>query len=44
MAVFRPNAELEADTAYDVHILTSIQSKDKNRLEFDETWSFETGQ
>jgi hypothetical protein len=43
MAVFRPNAELEADTAYDVHILTSIQSKDKNRLEFDETWSFETG-
>jgi hypothetical protein len=43
MAVFHPNAELEADTAYDVHILTSIQSKDKNRLEFDETWSFKTG-
>jgi len=43
MVVFNPTADLEANTAYDVHILTTIQSKDKNRLESDETWSFETG-
>ena len=43
MVVFNPSADLEANTAYDVHILTTIQSKDKNKLERDETWSFETG-
>jgi hypothetical protein len=43
MVVFNPTADLEANTAYDVHILATIQSKDKNRLESDESWSFETG-
>jgi len=43
MVVFNPTTDLEANTAYDVHILKGIQSKDKKSLEFDETWSFQTG-
>jgi len=42
IAVFNPTTDLEPGTAYDVTILTAIQSKDKNSLEKDETWSFET--
>jgi len=42
MVVFHPTTDLEPGTAYDVTILTAIQSKDKNSLEKDETWSFET--
>ena len=42
IAEFDPTKDLDAGTAYDVTVLISIQSKDKKKLENDETWSFET--
>jgi hypothetical protein len=42
IAAFKPAAELEASTEYDIYIETAIQTKDKRKLENDESWSFET--
>ena len=42
IAEFDPTKDLDAGTAYDVTVLISIQSKDKKKLENDETGSFET--
>jgi Bacterial Ig-like domain len=38
--VFRPTAELQANTRYIAHILKTVQSEDKKNLENDESWAF----
>jgi len=42
IAVFNPTADLDANSWYDVNILTGIQSTDEKKLENNETWSFKT--